>query len=437
METAAPASQTTTPGPRRSRRWAVTALVVLTTLSTFVSTIAVWGHAVLLNTDRWVATVGPLAEDEEVTDAVAQYLVEEVVSILDVQQLATDALPDQAAFLAAPLTNAVQGFVTDQVADLLRTEQFHTLWVEANRFAHEQAVRLLRGEPGVVMADDGTITLNLLPVLGVVLTKLDETGLLPDSVDVPKIDRTTPPHEAIADLSEALGVDIPDDFGQVTVYDSDTLAQAQEAVRIFDRLVILLVVLTLVLAAASIILSTNRRRTILQLGLAIVAALVVSLALLNATTDHILGLISDDVDRSAAAAVVSRILASLRSIGRWIAWAGVLAAGVAFFTGDSDWAVRSRAFVRQITNRGAPAAADTDTPIAAISWMDRHRDALRILGIVVALAVLLFGSLDFGGLLILTGALALYEGFIALVPHGTPPADRDPRSDLTPEGPGA
>lgn len=434
METAAAsAPQSTVSGPRRSRRWAVTALVVLTTFSTFVSTIAVWGHAVLLDTDRWVATVGPLADDEEVTDAVAVYLVDEVVSILDVEQLATDALPDRAAFLAAPLTNAVQGFVTDQVAELLQTEQFHTLWVEANRFAHSQAVRLLRGEPGVVMADDGTISLNLLPVIGVVLTKLDETGLLPDSVDLPEIDRTTPPDEAIAALSDATGVDIPADFGQITVYDSDALAQAQDAVRIFDRLVIALVALTLVLAAASIVLSTNRRRTVLQLGLAIVAALVVSLALLNAATDHILGLISDDVDRSAAAAVVSRILSSLRSIGRWIAWAGVLAAAIAFFTGDSDWAQRTRAFVRQLTNRGEPAEADPETPFAAISWMDRHRDALRIVGIVVALGVLLFGSLSFGGLLILAGALALYEGFIALVPHGT----ESTPTDLTPEGPGA
>jgi hypothetical protein len=437
METAAAATDVE-PGPtrpNRGRRWAVTFLVVLTTLATFVSTIAVWGHAVLLDTDRWVATVGPLAEDEEVTDAVAQYLVEQVVSILDVEKLARDALPDQAGFLAAPLTDAVQGFVTQEVSELLKTEQFHTLWVEANRFAHSQAVRLLRGEPGVVMADDGRITLNLLPVIGVVLDKLDEHGLIPSSVDVPQIDRSTEPADAIASLSAALGVDIPEDFGQIEVYDNDALAQAQDAVRIFDRLVVALVVLTVVLAIAAIVLSTNRRRTILQLGLAIVAALVVSLALLNAASDHILGLITDDVDRSAAAAVVSRILASLRSIGRWIAWAGLIAAAIAFFTGESAWAKRSRSFVRQFRHREAPADPTTE-PVAAISWMDRHRDALRILGVVVALAVLLLGSLSFGGLLILAGALALYEGFVALVPHG-PPAGDAPGPTVTPADPTA
>jgi hypothetical protein len=110
--------------PSRARRRAVAVLVVLTTITTFVGTIAVWAHSVLLNTDRWVATVGPLAENEDVTDAVAAYLVDQIVQVLDVQQLAEEALPDRADFLAAPLTDAVQGFVTTKAQELLRTEQF-------------------------------------------------------------------------------------------------------------------------------------------------------------------------------------------------------------------------------------------------------------------------------------------------------------------------
>ena len=65
------------PGPaeprRRLRRRLVGALVVLTVLLTFVSTIGVWSRGVLLNTDRWVATVGPLASEEELTDALGSW----------------------------------------------------------------------------------------------------------------------------------------------------------------------------------------------------------------------------------------------------------------------------------------------------------------------------------------------------------------------------
>lgn len=420
-------------GVSRTRSWTVVALVALTTLSTFVSTIAVWGHAVLLNTDRWVATVGPLAADEAITEAVADYVVDQVVAVLDVEQLAVEALPDRADFLAAPLTSAVQGFVTDQVAELLQTEQFRTLWVEANRFAHTQAVRLLRGEPGVVMAQDGTISLNLLPLIGLAFDRLDERGLLPSSFENPAIDHTTPPAEAIAALSDALGVGIPEDFGQITVYDDRTLAQAQEAVRIFDRAVVAIVVLTVLLGAAALALSPDRRRTVLQLGLAVVGALVLSVALVNAATDHVLAIITDDLGRSAAAAVVAHILASLRSIGRWVAWTGVAAAAVAFLTGDSDWAHKARTLGRQLRggtlDPGARAATGDDPgTLAALAWLDRHRDALRLAGVAVAFAVLMAGDLGFGGLLILAGGLALYQGVIALVPRG--------RGE-TPAGPGA
>ena len=45
------------------RRRLVVAMVVLTAIATFVSTIGFWSHNVLLNTDKWVETVGPLAHD--------------------------------------------------------------------------------------------------------------------------------------------------------------------------------------------------------------------------------------------------------------------------------------------------------------------------------------------------------------------------------------
>lgn len=414
--------------PPRGRGRAVAVLVVLTTLATFVSTIAVWAHAVLLNTDRWVATVGPLAEDEDVTDAVAAYLVDQVFLVLNVQTLAEEALPDRADFLAAPLTDAVQGFVTTKTEELLQTDQFHTFWVEANRFAHSQAVRLLRGESGVVAIREGEVTLSLLPMIAVILQKLDDFDLLPDGVTVPDIDRTTPPDEAVAALSDALGRDLPDDFGQIVVFDSDTLAQAQDAVEIFDRLVVGIVVLTVVLAIASIALSPRRRRTILQLGFSVVGALVLSAALVNAATGHVLGLIDDDLDRSAAAAVVSRIIRSLRNVERWIALIALVAAVAAFVTGDSTWAHKVRGAFSQARRRGRPAEGEP-TPVA-VSWADRHRDALRLLGIVAALLLLLLLDLTFVGLLVLALALVAYEVLIALIP-------REPAAEEQPPAPGA
>jgi hypothetical protein len=424
----------------RGRHIAVGALVVLTAFSCFVSTVAVWAHGVLLNTDRWVEAVGPLADDPAVTDALATYLVDELVTVLDVEQLAEDALPDQADFLAAPLTNAVEGFVTDQVAKLLQTEEFRTFWIEANRFTHEQAVRLLRGEPGVVTVNDGEVTLNLLPFMARILQELDQFGILPDRFSAPDITRETPVAEANQELGDALGVDLKPDFGQIVVYQSDQLAAAQDAVAAFDDLVVAVVVLTVVLAIASLALSVQRRRTLLQLGLGVVAAFILAAGLVRATTNHVLGLITDEADRSAASSVVRLILDSLRDISRIVALVGLVIAAVAFFTGDSSWAVRTRRFVRDLLGRGEATADEAGTPeMRAVGWVDQHRDALRILGVFVAFVLLLLVDLTFGSLLVIAIGLAVYEVILALLPtHGAPrhepaggaPGDREP-------GPGA
>lgn len=165
--------------PLRARRRLVVLLAVLVALATFVSSIAVWSRSVLLDTDAWVAPVGPLADDPDVTRALATYLVDQALQAVDLEAAAAEVLPGRAKVLAAPLTAPLRTFLTEQADELLQSERFATLWVEANRTAHRSAVRLLRGEPGTLAATDGTVTLNLLPALTWLLERVEEAGLLP------------------------------------------------------------------------------------------------------------------------------------------------------------------------------------------------------------------------------------------------------------------
>jgi hypothetical protein len=427
------------PGPSRGRRWAVNILVILAVMSTFTSTVAVWAHQVLLDTDAWVRTVGPLVDDEEVTDAVAQYVVSQIFVLIDVEEFATDALPDQAGFLAGPLTSAAEQFLTDQVANLLQTDQFKEFWVEANRRAHSQAVRLLRGESGLVSVKEGEVTLNLLPLLAGALQQLDDLGVLPDSVDVPDVHRDTPPDEAVAAFEKSFGVDLKDDFAQFTVYNSSTLAQAQDAVMIFDRAVVASVVVTVLLAVAAIALARPRRRTILQLSLGVVGGFVVAWAAIEIATNEILGLISDDVDRSAATQVVDSILGNLRGITRIVSAVAIVATIVAFVTGDSAWARRTRAFVRSIVSRSPlPADEQTSGTLTALGWIAKHRDGLRVAGLIGALAAALVLDLTVSTALVILLVLVVYEVVLAIIPEpseldgpppdegGPPPAEAEP-----------
>ena len=135
----------------RLRKILVGILVVLTCLSITATTIDTWAHRTLLNTDAWVDTVGPLGTDPQVTAALANFVTTQIVTTLDLEQRAQDALEQaapQAAFLAAPITNAIEGFVHDKMVAFFDSSAWATLWTEANRFAHQTAVNILRGREG-------------------------------------------------------------------------------------------------------------------------------------------------------------------------------------------------------------------------------------------------------------------------------------------------
>src|SRR6185436_8895566 len=110
-------------------------LVVLTVLVFTVTVPAVWGARTVLNTDRYVATVGPLAQDPAVQASIASKVTDQVFLALNVEQTLSDILAsigERATVLAAPLTSAMKGFVQDQVLKVVESDAFQTFWVEAN-----------------------------------------------------------------------------------------------------------------------------------------------------------------------------------------------------------------------------------------------------------------------------------------------------------------
>jgi hypothetical protein len=55
-------------------------------------------------------------------------------------------------------------------------------------------------------------------------------------VTLPTITSAEPPQKAVNKLSKALGVQLPSNFGQITLVKSDKLATVQRLVKAFDRL---------------------------------------------------------------------------------------------------------------------------------------------------------------------------------------------------------
>src|SRR5207247_6906659 len=124
---------------------------------------------------------------------------------------------------------------------------------------------------------NGAFVLNLLPLVNQSLAAMSGlvTQLIGHPVTLPTISGDEVPSAAVTKLESVLGIDLPNGFGSLVVFDSNDLAAVQQAVDLASRLIVLLAVLFLLFSAAAIWISPRKRRTILQLTAAAVVVLVI------------------------------------------------------------------------------------------------------------------------------------------------------------------
>ncbi len=376
----------------RLRRVGAVALIVLTVIVFAAGVAGAWARRTVLDTDRYVATVGPLAEDPAVQEYLARTITNQVFEALDVQdrlEVVLQERADRLVFLAGPITDSVRGFVQDQVDKVVASEQFARLWTEVNRLAHEQAVRLLEGDTDVVSIEEGKAVLNLLPVANEVLKGVSGvvSELVGRPVTLPEITPQTVPSEAVARIEQALGVDLPDDFARIVIYDSDELAAVQDAVNLFNKTVILLAVLFVVLFVAAMWVSPWKRRTLLQLMTALAFVLVIERRFAMAAANDLVDGARPE-NQAAVGAVIDAFLGSLLRYTGWFLAAALVTLIVALLTGPYPWAVRFRSWVVDL-GRALGGMVKPGERAPATDWIAAHRDpvmmGLALLGVLVLL----------------------------------------------------
>ena len=122
------------PRPGGRQRWRTIVAVLLIVLGCVLAPlagVAVWARNQVTNSDRYVATITPLASDPAIQQAITDQITTQVFTAIDIQALTTQVvdalsarvegrgLPPQAAAalqgLAGPVANGVEGFVRTQV----------------------------------------------------------------------------------------------------------------------------------------------------------------------------------------------------------------------------------------------------------------------------------------------------------------------------------
>ena len=114
------------------------------------SVVTVWARNTMLDTNQYVATVAPLAQDEDVQNAVAARVTEAISAELDSESIAEDALKEslseEAAVLAGPIASGAENLINEAVVGLVQTQAFERIWEDANRLAHESVVKIMTGD---------------------------------------------------------------------------------------------------------------------------------------------------------------------------------------------------------------------------------------------------------------------------------------------------
>jgi hypothetical protein len=400
-------------------------LVVLTSLGVISSTIAIWAHETVFDTDEFMGTLDPALTDpalyavigdrasssvlealdleEQITVALGrldEYLSQALLEAIDLDERALDVLSrfDRPSLnaLAPPIVESLETRVRGAIEAFFASEAFVSRFPELVRRSHEVTLALVRDElqelPNVYIAD-GEVRLNLIPFIAEALRTVAEDirGFLPD-LDLPTVisDRLD---EGRAQLAEAIQAELPEDFGQVTVLSEDALGEVQAAVERLDRLVWLLVLATILFGALTILVSPTRRRTAVHLALGVVIGIVIASVAVRRLEGAILTQITSPDGNEAARVVLGRVFSSLRTAQLIVALGALVVGVVAYLAGRPAWVTRTIAVAR------SPETYD---------WIAGHYDLLRLLGIGVAAAVFFVVGLDAWPVIVIGLLLAGY-----------------------------
>jgi hypothetical protein len=370
------------PRKRTALRWVAAAiLVVLAALILLAALLARYARSQVLDTERYVETVAPLAADPAVQQEITDQVTDAVFSRVDVTALAEGALANLeggqlgqagdgalARVLSALVTrlspviaNQLENVAREQIERFVASDEFATAWAEANRAAHRNVVRVLTGEGGgAVTETDGVVTVNLGPIIETVRQRLIDRGF------------------SIAER-------IPDVDAQFVIFQSEELERAQDLTARLNRWATWLPWVTLLLMVAAVFVAPNRRRGLLVVGCAIVVMMVLlAIGLQVGRAAYLEAVPAEALSQPAAAAVFDALVVPLHQAMWAVLAVGVVLVVGAYIVGPS---ALGRA-VRQPVDRLLPAPV----PGPLGDWVRRYRLVLTTAVLFLAGAALLLWS---------------------------------------------
>ncbi|TXN31987.1 hypothetical protein [Lacisediminihabitans profunda] len=335
-------------GSPRRPRGRTTLAVILVTLGILlapVSTVAAWARIEVLDTNTFVATFAPLADDPAVQSYLSEQAVAAINRSIDIPKITSDAIDGLAGLGAGPLATAaldslkgaaaqaVRDVIENQVSRFVASDAFAVTWAKTLRLSHTQLMATLSADPNAVISADqrGTIGIELGPIVERLKTVLVAKGL-GFAERIPAVDRT------------------------IVIANSDVVPVARFSYTVVAVTGTWLPWLALLLLVAAVLVAQRRVRTIvwtavtlavvmILLGLAVVWGRYTFLVAVRPVPVSTAGPLYDQFVAGLSGTIVAvAVFASITAVAAWLFGPFRAARSVRGFT--ARWLTRLRAAVR-------------------------------------------------------------------------------------------
>ncbi|MEU2747533.1 hypothetical protein ABZ613_14805 [Streptomyces collinus] len=389
-------------------------LILLAALLSLLSVIAVWANSIVQDTDRYVATVAPLASDPDVQKAITNRVTDAVLAQVDVDALVkqlTDAaaqkgVPPRVAELLndldGPIENGLKRLVSGSVERVVTSSAFETVWVNANRRAHSALDKALTGQAdSTVRLENNEVVIDLGPIVADVKNRLVDAGFSP-------------------------AARIPAVHTDFVVFASEDVGKVKTYVRVLQILGGWLPVIALLIAAVGVYVAFNRRYALIGAALAVFVAMLVLGIGLTVARDVYLDHLPPGTSQAAAGSVYDALVKFLRAGVRALAAVALFTAAGAFLAGPSRVAVLTRTGCRRSIAGLRDVATSAGLRLGAVGrFVHRFKRWIGAAILVIAAVVLFTWSYPTTAVVVWTAVITLLGFAIRefLDAPSAPPAD--------------
>ena len=383
------------------RKILVGVLVVLAVLALVSSVSVAWVKTTIQDEDQFVATLEPLPQEEAVASVVALRVAEGIVEAAEVEVWVAGNLPEGLKFLSIPVTESISAVIAGAANEVIVSDAFRSVWSAALRVTHKAASAVISGDDRALESEGGVVSINLDEIAGVVVDKVEATGLeLPDS-DV--------------------------EIGSIVLYEDQQLAAVQSLAQAIDTLGWFLPLLALVFIAGAIWLSRDRRRMAAFIGFGTAIGMVVSLISLRYGRNFVVNAIEDATKQQAAGEAWDLVLNRLYQL-MWAVLILALIVGLAaWIVGPSLRSQRFRTWASGTIQRWRQPVEDS--PNVFTNFVADWKPTIEVVAVVLGLAFVLFGPPPSGFSVLLTAVLVLAVVVVTEVLAAPEPRADAPKAD--------